>query len=316
MRYLMLVALFAMLILSRPKTSSAVAMDNYPAGTYQQSCKDINIRGDDLRARCKDNRGRYHDSMLDAADRCWGDIANTNGHLVCEKNGTLPSGAYAQTCRDVRVRYGILRARCQDRNGGWPDTSLDSFSRCNGAIENIDGQLRCVANRDHDHDEDRDRDHDRHGDHDRDGDRGRDEDHDRHGDHDGDRDRDHDGDRGYAPRGSYSQTCREIHAQGNSLRAICQTVGGNWVGSTLNDYDRCVGEIVNDNGRLECTRRGGRVVPAGSYAQSCHNVYVRGDNLRAMCQSRDGRWVWSELHDWDDCRGGIVNENGNLRCVR
>jgi hypothetical protein len=281
-------------------------MDEHPAGTYQQSCKDINMRGDDLRARCKDNRGRYHDAMLDAADRCWGDIANTDGRLVCEKNGTLPSGGYAQTCRDVRVRYGFLRARCQNREGGWVDTSLESFSRCNGAIENIDGQLRCVASRDHDHDGDRDRDRD----HDRDGD------HDRHGDRDGDRDRDRDGDHGYAPRGSYSQSCREIHAQGNSLRAVCETVGGNWVATSINDYDRCVGEIVNDDGRLDCTRRGGRLVPAGSYVQSCRNVYVRGDNLRAMCQNRDGRWVWSELHDWDDCRRGIVNENGNLRCVR
>jgi CVNH domain len=304
MRYLMLVALFAMLILSRPKTSSAVAMDERPAGTYQQSCKDINMRGDDLRARCKDNRGRYHDAMLDAADRCWGDIANTDGRLICEKNGTLPSGGYAQTCRDVRVRYGFLRAHCQNREGGWVDTSLESFSRCNGAIENIDGQLRCVASHDHDHDGDRDRDRD----HDRDGD------HDRHGDRDGDRDRD--GDHGYAPRGSYSQSCREIHAQGNSLRAVCETVGGNWVATSINDYDRCVGEIVNDDGRLDCTRRGGRLVPAGSFSQSCRNVYVRGDNLRAMCQNRDGRWVWSELHDWDDCRRGIVNENGNLRCVR
>jgi hypothetical protein len=298
MRYLMLVAVFAMLVLCRPKTSAAVVMDDYPAGTYQQSCKNIDMRGDDLRARCKDNRGRYHDAMLDAADRCWGDIANSDGHLVCEKNGTMPAGGYAQTCRDVRVRYGILRARCENRNGEWVETSLESISRCNGAVENIDGQLRCVANRDHDDDRDRDRDHDR----------------DRDADHD--RDRGNDGDRRAAPRGSYAESCREIHSEGNSLRAVCQTVGGNWVGTSINDYDRCVGEIVNDDGRLDCTRRGGRVVPAGSYVQSCRNVYVRGDNLRAMCQNRDSRWVWSELHDWDDCRGGIVNENGNLRCVR
>jgi len=152
MRYLMLVVLFAMLILSRPKTSSAVAMDDYPGGTYQQSCKNINMRGDDLRARCKDNRGRYHDAVLDGADRCWGDIANSDGRLVCEKNGTLPSGGYAQTCKDVRVRYGVLRARCQDRDGDWRDTSLEAFSRCGAAIENIDGQLRCMNRGDRDHD--------------------------------------------------------------------------------------------------------------------------------------------------------------------
>jgi len=54
----------------------------------------------------------------------------------------------------------------------------------------------------------------------------------------------------------------------------------------------------------------------GSYSQSCSNNYVRGDNLRAMCQNRGGQWVWSELRDWDDCRGGIQNDDGRLRCNR
>ena len=280
MRYLMLVAAFALLMLSRPQR--AVAMDNYPSGSYQQSCKNIDVRGDDLRARCKDTRGRYHDTTLDGADRCWGDISNNDGHLVCNRNSGVPGGSYSQTCRDIRVRYNVVRARCQTRDGSWRETTLESAYRCSGGIENVDGQLRCA------------------------GDRGRDY----------DRDRDRDRDRGYAPSGSYSQTCREIRARGNSLQAVCQTIGGNWVSTSLDDYDRCVGEIVNDDGRLECTRRGGRLVPAGTFSQSCRNVYVRGDNLRAMCQSRDGRWIWSELHDWDDCRRGIENENGNLRCLR
>lgn len=292
MRYVMITALFAMLSLGRPQNSSAVAMDDYPAGTYQQSCKDIRLRGDDLRARCRDGRGHYRDAFLDGADRCWGDISNNDGRLVCNKNGSLPAGGYSQTCREVRVRYNVLRAKCQTGDGGWTDTALESFASCNGAIENISGQLRCVApRRDHD-DGYRDRDRDR--------------------DHDGDRDRDRD----RIPGGSYSQTCRDIRSYGNSLRAVCQDGRGAWIETSINDLDRCVGEIVNDDGRLECTRRGGRLVPRGSYAQTCRNVYVRGDNLRAMCQSGDGRWVWSELHDWDDCRGGIQNINGNLRCVR
>ena len=91
---------------------------------------------------------------------------------------------------------------------------------------------------------------------------------------------------------------------------------GDWVETSLNGVHQCVGDIVNDDGRLECTRRGGRVVPAGSYSQSCRNIYVRGDNLRAMCQNREGQWVWSELRDWDDCRRGIQNDDGRLRCNR
>jgi hypothetical protein len=282
MRYLTLVAMFAMLILGRPKSSSAVAMDNYPPGTYQQSCKNINMRGDDLRARCRDNRGHYHDTALDGADRCWGDISNNDGNLVCNRNGTLPAGSYTQTCRDVRTRYNVLHARCQTRDGQWVDTALESFARCGGEITNENGHLRCGGYRG--------------------GDR--------------DRDRDGDRDRGHGPRGSYSETCRNIEARGDSLRALCQTMSGRWNETSLNDVDRCVGDIVNDDGRLECTRRGGRLVPAGSFAQTCRNVYVRGDHLRAMCQDRGGRWVWSELNDWDDCRRGIQNNDGRLRCAR
>jgi hypothetical protein len=294
MRYLTLGATFALLIICVPKSSSAAAMQDYPPGSYQQSCKNVGMRGDDLVARCKDTRGHYHDTSLDHADSCWGDISNNNGHLVCDRNGTLPAGSYSQTCQDIRVRWGVLRARCQTRDRGWVDTSLEAFSRCNGSIENYDGQLRCASGGGSDWDRD----------------------HDGNRNHDGDRNDDRDRDRGYGPRGSYTQTCRNIQTQGRSVRAVCQTIGGDWVTTGLDDYDRCVGDIVNDNGRLECTRRGGRTVPSGTYAQTCRNVYVRGDILRAMCQTRDGRWNWSELRKWDDCRGGIVNENGNLRCVR
>jgi hypothetical protein len=257
-----------------------MALDN-PPGSYQQSCKNISVRGDDLRARCKDTYGRYHDSVLDHADRCWGDISNNNGNLTCNQRGGA-NGSFTQSCRDISVRWGVLRARCQTRDGQWVDASLDQYARCNSDISNENGQLRCGA---YDRDRDRDRDHDR------------------------DRDR-------YAPGGSYAQTCRDIRTRGDDLTAMCQTMNGQWTASTLDHYDRCSGEIVNDDGQLQCTRRGGRLVPVGSYSQSCRNVYVRGDVLRAQCQDRDGNWRWSQLDDWDDCRRGIVNDDGRLRCNR
>jgi CVNH domain-containing protein len=288
MRYLTLVAAVVMIVLWTPAKSSATAMDN-PPGSYQQTCKNISVRGDDLRARCKDVYGHYHDTVLDHADRCWGDISNNNGTLVCERNGAQPGGSYAQTCRDIRVRWNVLWARCETRDRRWMETSLPQFSQCRGDISNQDGQLRCISRRDWDRDRDRDR------------------------------DRDHDGDdrgRRDIPRGSYAQTCRDIRTYGDDLRAVCETVNGQWVSTTLDGYDRCVGDIVNDDGRLECTRRGGRTVPAGSYSQTCRNIYVRGDFLRAQCQDVRGNWIWSQLNDWDDCRRGIDNVNGQLRCNR
>jgi len=287
MKYWTLLAAGVVAILWRPATAGAVAIDN-PPGSYQQSCKNISVHGDDLRARCKDNYGNYRDTVLDHADRCWGDISNNNGNLVCNNQGSGygggPRGSFTQTCRDISVRWNVLRARCQNRDGQWVETSLDQYSRCKSEITNEDGQLRCgYAGRGWG------RDHDRDGD-----DRGR----------------------GYAPRGSYAQTCRDIRTHGNNLSAICQNVNSQWIGSTLNNFDRCSGDIVNDDGRLDCTRRGGRLVPAGTYSQTCRNVYVRGDTLRAECQNTGGGWNWSQLNDWDDCRRGIENDDGRLRCNR
>ena len=287
MRYLTLVgAVVMMIVFWRPAVPSAMALDN-PPGTYQQSCKNISVRGDDLRARCKDAYGRYQNTVLDHADRCWGDISNNNGNLTCNQNSG-PNGSFTQTCRDISVRWGVLRARCQTRDGQWADTSLDQYARCNSDIGNENGQLRCGGGYEGgyaDRDRDRDRDHDR------------------------DRDRN-------VPNGSYALTCREVRTRGDDLTAVCQSINGQWVASTLDHYDRCSGEIVNDDGQLQCTRRGGRLVPVGSYSQTCRNVYVRGDYLRAQCQDRDGNWTWSQLNDWDGCRRGIVNIDGHLVCNR
>ncbi len=281
MRYPIMLGTVMLAMLFGIGKSNASALDN-PRGSYQSSCKNIKVRGDVLYARCKDNNNHWVDSSLNDYDRCGGDISNLNGQLSCGQGGGsygAPAGDYTQTCRDIRVEGNTLRARCQTGNGDWVDTYLDSYNRCRNGISNINGQLRCNGG----------------------------------GYGDGDRDRDG-GHRGRAPGGSYSQTCRDIRVHGDRLEAECDTGNGDWRRSSLDHFDDCYGEIVNDNGQLECTRRGGRQVPRGSYVQTCRNIYVRGDTLRASCQSNDGHWRWSQLNDWDDCRGGIVNDNGHLVC--
>ncbi len=282
MRYLkMLGTVIVVMIFWKLGTPSAMAMQEPPPGTYRESCRDIRMRGDDLRARCKDEYGRWRDTGLDQADRCWGGITNDNGRLICNKSGTLPSGSYLETCRDVWRHYDGLRAVCQNRENRWVETYLERFGECHGRIVNDDGRLRCEGGRDEDRDRDRDRD------------RG-----------------------GYGPRGSYTETCRDIQVRGDHLFARCEDARGGWRETTLNDYGRCVGEIVNDDGYLQCTRPGGRLVPRGTYVETCRQIYVRGDILRARCQNADGRWVWTQLNDWDDCRSGIYNVDGHLECRR
>jgi len=114
------------------------------------------------------------------------------------------------------------------------------------------------------------------------------------------------------PRGSYRETCRDIRVRGDSLSARCQTINGGWNRTGLNDIGRCIGEIVNDDGNLRCGRRPWQA--RGSFVETCSPIYVNGDTLRARCQTRDGRWVWTGLNDADACREGIVNIDGQLRC--
>ncbi len=58
-----------------------------PYGSYQQSCKDIKLKDRDsdsarIQARCIDNQGEWRKTSFEL-DRCWGDLANIDGELVC-----------------------------------------------------------------------------------------------------------------------------------------------------------------------------------------------------------------------------------------
>lgn len=258
------------------------ALDN-PPGTYQQTCRSIKMHGNQLRAKCQDTSRHWVKTSLDDAYRCTGDITNINGQLTC--------GGYGHPERDI-ARGAPQGSYMQTCNGVRMDG--DSLrARCQGSNgqwidTSLDNVSRCTG--------DITNIEGRltcggYGNPQRDIAKG-------------------------APAGSYMQTCNGVRMNGDSLRARCQTSDGRWLDTRLDNYSRCVGDIVNDEGRLECTYGSGRQVPQGTYSQTCRQIYVQGDTLRAQCQDRDGRWVWSQLNDWDGCRSGIVNLDGQLHCDR
>ncbi len=56
-------------------------------------------------------------------------------------------------------------------------------------------------------------------------------------------------------------------------------------------------------------------VPDGAYVATCRDIYVdRTGALIAECRDREGRWRQSILPDAGDCRGEIVNDDGDLVC--
>lgn len=59
---------------------------------------------------------------------------------------------------------------------------------------------------------------------------------------------------GYAPGGSYLQSCADVRVLGDRIVAECGRTDGTWGRTALRDFDSCVGDIANINGRLTCSR--------------------------------------------------------------
>jgi hypothetical protein len=290
---------------------SAAQAEQYPPGSWRQSCNNPRIKGsDDFTADCRTRDGRLRTSSIDL-DSCGrgGPVGNDNGQLVCERYGGgwggnnnsggwagkgVPQGPFRQSCRNERIEGSDdLVAECRRQNGGWRYTKID-LDRCRGQnIVNNNGHLECGNYR-------------------------------------------YGGDYGryQLPPGSWQQSCRNARVVRDDLFADCQQRNGNWVRASL-DLDDCRGQGVhNDNGRLRCGGQwnqgggnqggggwnqgggqgGGYRMPGGSWSQSCRNAEIRGDDLYAQCRDRQGNWHSTRI-DLDRCKNrGLMNDNGELRC--
>ncbi|MES2033339.1 MAG: CVNH domain-containing protein [Pseudomonadota bacterium] len=247
-----------------------------PAGSYQQSCRNAEMRNGILYASCEDNRGRFQNTSIDPDTCRRRDIANNNGRLTCTNAGggnRPPSGSYQQTCRNAEMRNGTLFASCQDSRGRWQNSSINPDT-CRGRdIANNNGRLICATN----------------------------------------------GGGVRPPSGSYQQTCRNAEMRNGTLFASCQDSRGRWQSSSINP-DSCRGrDIANVNGRLTCASNGGGggagPIPRGSYQSSCRNASMRGTVLSAQCRLTFGSQTRNTSIDTRTCGGrDIYNLNGVLRC--
>src|SRR5262245_11527413 len=89
------------------------------------------------------------------------------------------------------------------------------------------------------------------------------------------------------PEGSYLDTCRNLYIEGDTLYGECQDNRGKWKKTWISGYQYCDGDIVNNNGVLDC--RGGRRpdeaepaapaeggLPAGNWAKTCRDAVMDG----------------------------------------
>ncbi len=111
------------------------------------------------------------------------------------------------------------------------------------------------------------------------------------------------------PGGSYEKTCRNIKVSGDTLSAQCQSTGGGWHNTKLNNFPACTSDITNVNGKLQCKQG----APKGSYTQTCKDVKVSGSTLHAKCKDQSGHDRDASLHGWAGCRD-VENDNGTLHC--
>lgn len=117
-------------------------------------------------------------------------------------------------------------------------------------------------------------------------------------------------------RGTFTKTCVgtvDPVAGNDSLRAICETMGGNWVSTQLNQVSSCQGDIWNYDGRLMCNPGVG-----GSYLRTCGGAVFnrRQNSLSADCRRKDGAFHRTELGAVTFCKGEVSNDDGNLVCPR
>jgi hypothetical protein len=178
----LLVSLIAGLGLAATALAPASAQ-GIPSGSYQQSCTNIRVRGDQLTARCTNPQGVAVRSSI-ALNSCrGGDIVNSNGQLACNNNGNgygrrhrrdgdnggynnggynnggynngnggynngrygnrNVSGSYQSSCTNVYMNGSTLTASCTAPNGQRITSSINPAQCRGGDIANVNGRLAC-----------------------------------------------------------------------------------------------------------------------------------------------------------------------------
>lgn len=130
------------------------------------------------------------------------------------------------------------------------------------------------------------------------------------------------------PGGSYLESCKYVQYDPDTatVHAACNRGSGGIFGEgepVVRQYDVAgckAGTIWNDHGDLYCIAEQpwghGRVIPNGSYINSCSARRVENNVLIAECGKSGSGTRYSSLNllncDWSQ---DISNQNGNLSCV-
>src|SRR5690242_16510323 len=92
-----------------------------PGGSYQQTCRHINVRGSTLSAECQNTGGGWQSTQLRDYNRCNGEIQNINGSLQCtgsNRGGYGPNDGRGRDDHDQDRDHDGDRDHDRDRYNG------------------------------------------------------------------------------------------------------------------------------------------------------------------------------------------------------
>lgn len=119
------------------------------------------------------------------------------------------------------------------------------------------------------------------------------------------------------PQGSYLRTCKDIRMEGRTLVAVCRRADGREQRTAITEIERCIGDIGNINGVLQCHR--GRL----DQDTRCHTrprrcAMAKGGNLGSIARG----WNTRSVNSSRDCNTRRPARNGNdwniasVKCTR
>src|SRR5919198_4364531 len=85
------------------------------------------------------------------------------------------------------------------------------------------------------------------------------------------------------PQGSYLRSCTGAGLHGDTLVATCRRPDGREQRSSLAEVRRCVGDIGNNNGNLQCNYGGGHAGPPPGYGERRYGEPGYGGEVRQTC---------------------------------
>jgi hypothetical protein len=98
--------------------AAAPAAAQMPGGSYRQSCRDVQVRGDRLTAICRTRDGGWNQTSIGSIGQCAGGIANSDGRLVCgTRGGGFNTGSESGRNRRDEGRQADRDRRDDDRRG-------------------------------------------------------------------------------------------------------------------------------------------------------------------------------------------------------